>query len=119
MVIYNNNNYCRIYHANLIIASECSHAIVPAQSLNSTTVAHLDSPTLNVTYILAVDNSTNNSAAFKFNETDQSVNSSFCHISCLEVYRGKEQAIEIGHDGFSLNNNGNIEVVVYNCDMHL
>ena len=99
--------------------SECSHAIIPAQYLNSTTIAHLDSPTVNVTYLLVADNTTNNSATFKFNEADQLVNNSHCNISSLEVYRGREQAIEISHDGFSLNNNGSIEVAVYNCDMHI
>ena len=48
----------------------------------------------------------------KFNETDQLVNSSHCSISNLEVYRGREEAIKIGHDGFSLSNNSNIEVIV-------
>ena len=44
------------------------------------------------------------------NNTHQSVNGSFCHISSLEVYRGRKQAIEISHDGFSLNDRGPIEV---------
>lgn len=47
---------------------------------------------------------------FGFNGTNQSVNSSFCNISSLEVYRGMEQAIEISHQGFSLGDNGSIEV---------
>ena len=45
-----------------------------------------------------------------FNGTNRSVNSSFCQISSLEVYRGREQAIEIGHQGLSLSDNGTIEV---------
>ena len=49
---------------------------------------------------------------FEFNETRQSVNSSFCIISSLEVYRGREQAIEISHEGFSLNDSGSVEVKV-------
>ena len=49
-------------------------------------------------------------AIFHFRETDQPVNSSVCHISSLEVYRGREQAIEISHQGFSLSSNGTIEV---------
>ena len=52
------------------------------------------------------------------------VNDSSCHIASLEVYRGKEQAIEISHDGFSLGDRGTIEVshsthpmsmCVFNC----
>ena len=38
------------------------------------------------------------------------LNSSTCQISSLEVYRGRQQAIEISHQGFSLSNNGNIQV---------
>ena len=33
-----------------------------------------------------------------------------CSISSLEVYRGREQAIEISHEGFSLSDKGTFEV---------
>ena len=46
------------------------------------------------------------------------VNSSFCHISSLEVYRGREQPIEISHQGFTLSNGGTIEVLTINIDLH-
>ena len=49
---------------------------------------------------------------FEFNRTDQLVNNSVCHISSLKVYRGRDQAIEISHEGFFLNDNGNIEVII-------
>ena len=49
-------------------------------------------------------------AIFHFREANQTVNSSVCHISSLEVYRGTKQVIKIRHDGFSLNDNGTIEV---------
>ena len=42
--------------------------------------------------------------------TDQPVNSAFCHITSLEVYRGKNKAIKINHDGFHLSQSGAIEV---------
>ena len=35
---------------------------------------------------------------------------SHCQSSDLEVYRGREQAIEINHEGFSLSDGGTIEV---------
>ena len=38
-------------------------------------------------------------------------NGSFCAISSLEVYRGRDQAIEISHQGFSLGDGGIIEVL--------
>ena len=43
---------------------------------------------------------------------NQSVNSSYWYsnISSLEVYRGRKQAIEISHDGFSLSDRGTIQV---------
>ena len=47
---------------------------------------------------------------FKFNKTEQLVNSSFCHIAGLKVFRGRDQAIEIDHSGLSLSVNGTIEV---------
>ena len=50
------------------------------------------------------------SSTFNFNETGKVVNGSFCHIASLEVYRGREQAINISYDGFSLSDNGTIEV---------
>ena len=59
--------------------------------------------------VLLTDFSTNEST-FIFNETKQLVNSSFCNISSLDVYRGREQAIEISHEGFSLSDSGTIEV---------
>ena len=40
----------------------------------------------------------------------QPVTSSSCQIAALEVYRGREQAIEIRHDGFSLSDRGTVEV---------
>ena len=43
-------------------------------------------------------------------ENTQSLNSSSCQISSLEVYRGREQAFEISHQGFSLSDNGTIQV---------
>ena len=96
----------------LIVVSGCDHALAPARSLYLTTIVVFDTPTPNVsTYLLTgVVNGTTYNSEFKFNRTDQPVNSSFCHISSLEVYRGKEQAIEINHGGFSLSDSGNIEV---------
>ena len=51
------------------------------------------------------------------NNTHQSVNGSYYHISGLEVYRGRKQAIEISLDGFSLSNRGTIEVRLYNTKL--
>ena len=59
---------------------------------------------------------------FKFNKTEQLVNSSFCHIAGLKVFQGRDQAIEIDHRGFSLSDNGTIEVrqrqIIWSQIMH-
>ena len=74
-------------------------SIIPSVDINnkSSSVIYLET---NFGYI----------SRFIFNDTKQLVNSSFCSISSLEVYRGRRQAIEINHEGFSLNDNGSIEV---------
>ena len=41
---------------------------------------------------------------------NSTLNERVCQIASLEVYRGSSQAVLISHDGFSLNNNGNIVV---------
>ena len=43
---------------------------------------------------------------------NQPINSSHCHISSLEVYRGREQAISISYNGFALGNESNLEVSI-------
>ena len=42
--------------------------------------------------------------------TNRPVNSAFCHITSLEVYRGRNETTKIRHDGFHLNQRGAIEV---------
>ena len=49
-------------------------------------------------------------AIVTFRSREEQVNSSLCQISSLEVYRGRDQAIEISHQGFSLSGSGTIEV---------
>lgn len=43
---------------------------------------------------------------------NQPINSSRCQISSLEVYRGREQAISISYNGFTLGNESNLEVSI-------
>ena len=91
---------CSYYHHH----SGCNEAIVPTSSLLTAT-AIFDS---SVTYLLS--EGAKDFTRFTFNETDQLVNSSLCRISSLEVYRGRQQAIEISYQGFSLTDNGSIKV---------
>ena len=94
---------------NVIFYTECSHPIIPVQSSH---LLALPVAPLNNTSYLAVDTtlSKQNGVGFRFNGTDQIVNSSFCHILSLEVYRGREQVTGISHQGFSLTDSGAVEV---------
>ena len=102
--IYPNNNIINYY-------SGCNDAIIPNISLQLTILAAFDfsSAMPMFTYL----QSTSYIEMFKFNKTDQLVNSSLCTISSLEVYRGRQQIIEISHQGFFLSDNGGIEVCLH------
>ena len=43
-------------------------------------------------------------------ESRELVNTSLCQVVSLNVYRGKENVIEINHSGFTLTDRGTIEV---------
>ena len=97
---------CAIIVSNLI---GCGVAIVPMNSTFFIPTAAIDSQYSAI--ITVNDSSKKHVLVFGFNGTNQSVNSSFCSISSLEVYRGiRQQAIEISHQGFSLGDNGSIQV---------
>ena len=57
-------------------------------------------------------NSQITTAVVVLQRAQRQINSPTCHISSLEVYRGREatSAYQIRHDGFSLSTNGTIEV---------
>ena len=61
---------------------------------------------------LSGDNKTTTNAlvVVTLNNVQYIVDRSFCYITGLEVYRGKKEITEISHGGFSLDDNGNIEV---------
>jgi hypothetical protein len=52
-------------------------------------------------------------AAIITKSTNESLNNSVCGISSLEVYRGREKAIEVNHTGFVLGNFDTFEVNNY------
>ena len=87
----------------------CSHAVVPIEESHLTAIVFIDSLNTSIVTHLRAD-SRDQISRFHFSETLQALNNSFCQVASLEVYRGREQAIEISHDGFSLNDNGSIEV---------
>ena len=77
---------------------EASHLVAVALNVDMSNISYLSIRDKNIP------------ERFYFNGTNQLVNNSACHLDSLEVYRGREQAIEISHDGFSLTENGTIEV---------
>ena len=91
---------------NFYIHAVCNHAVVPSSRLIGNALFSISS--YSPSYL--VGNDPNIAESFYFNGTDQPVNSTFCHIASLEVFRGWEQAIEVDHDGFSLSDNGTIRV---------
>ena len=83
----------------------CGTTVVPIYSTFLTPTAAIDSRFSAIT-----DSNDEYVLTFGFNRTNQMVKSSVCNISSLEVYRGRQQAIEISHQGFSLGDNGSIQV---------
>ena len=91
---------------------ECSLAITPT---GEPQLLRLTVRTVNKTSALETissNNSTYTNATVILRSRGEyvQVNHSVCNISSLEVYRGKEQAIEINKEGFSLGSSGTIEV---------
>ena len=90
----------------MITVCNTSTEVIPARSNITTIIALLNERTPNIISLKVAAGT----ATLKFNKTEQLVNSSFCHIASLEVFRGRNQAIEIDHSGFLLSDNGTIEV---------
>jgi hypothetical protein len=90
------------------IVTGCSTTVAPIYSTFLIPTATIDSQ---YSAIVTLDDHFKEKVVlFGFNGTNQTVNNNVCQISSLEVYRGREQAIEISHQGFSLSDNGSIEV---------
>ena len=82
----------------------CAHAVLSSSHLFAVAVLNSN----NILHLMAVDPYT--AETFYFSGTNQSLDSTFCHIASLEVVRGLEQAFQINHSGFSLTNNATVEV---------
>ena len=63
-------------------------------------------------HLKVVDASLPDAAVAIINSTQcyRIVNRSLCQITSLEVYRGRDQIIEISHGGLSLSENGKVKV---------
>ena len=95
--------------------TECSFVITPTGEFNTSRL-HLNiemagtATTAQTTNV--IDDVVDAVVALRGIAEHTQLNSSICHISSLEVYRGREQAIEISHGGFSLSSNGTIKVYI-------
>ena len=74
-------------------------------------IAYVESNVSNVTHLKA--DSEDKNTRFYIRETKQVLNNSVCHVVSLEVYRGRDKATEIRHDGFSISYDGSIEVETF------
>ena len=100
---------------SIFIFADCSFAISPVGEIDTQrliliiemTGTPIIAQTVNMNY--QPENATITFRSYGSQEEQDLVNSSICQISSLEVYRGREEAIKISHQGFSLNN-GSIEV---------
>ena len=108
----------REFYYVTISHTECSFAITPAGEFSTSRL--LLNITMASTATTAQTTSMHNKddiivdavVAFKSREEPVQVNGSVCQISSLEVYRGREEAIEISHQEFSLSDNGTIQVCI-------
>jgi hypothetical protein len=91
------------------IVTGCSTTVAPIYYTFLIPTAAIDSRYSAIT-TLDSDSFKEYVVAFGFNGTNQTVNNNICNVSSLEVYRGREQGIEISYQGFSLSDNGSIEV---------
>ena len=97
--------------------SDCSFAITTNEEGLYTLRLALSIAHQNDTDVITAATFFNSSSKYKLTDVvvvhrDQLINISFCHISSLEVYQGRQQVIIITHNGFSLSQRGTIEVIV-------
>ena len=95
----------------IILCAECPFAITPSGEPHELRLT-VNTCTVKENSRIQTINSNNQAAnaIIITNSTKKPLNNSMCNISSLEVYRGREQAIEISHQGFSLGDSGSIQV---------
>ena len=93
------------------IHTGCMFAIAPVGSDSPHMIAvYMESNQNNIIALTTAD--TNSIAVITYREWYEKANSSLdCHIDSLEVYRGKQYVTEINHNGFSITENGTIQVM--------
>ena len=106
----------KINNFTTTVTSDCNFTITATKEESSTHRLGLiisyqnDTKMITAATPFSFDISNLTDAVINHRPTDQPVNSAFCHITSLEVYRGRNKAIKISHDGFHLNQRGAIEV---------
>ena len=96
----------------ILVLSECSFKVTPTEEVLTLFLSHPINGTL---YETAQTLNPSRSpiivdALIRTTELNQTVNSSLCIISSLEVYRGRQQAIAINESVFTLSDSGTIKV---------
>ena len=98
---------------------ECSFVLAPFGELNTSRIAlniQLNEPSQSINgkgitgHTGTADEKEISIALVVDKNSSLPVNNSRCHISTLEVYRGRHQAFKISHGGFNLSDNSTIEV---------
>ena len=106
-------SFVNIDYYDCMYFTECSHYLVANDSSNHIPLVIFNTNNSNSTSLMAGDRNIHRMTLLHFNGTNQLIERSSCQIVSLEVYRGKEQAFQINHHGFSLTDNGAIEVHGY------
>ena len=79
---------------SFVITIGCSIAVIPTRYSLLIPTANISSQYSVITSTVISDKFNEYIVIFGFNGINQTVNSSVCNISSLEVYRGREQVIE-------------------------
>ena len=100
----------------IIVSSDCNFIITATEEESSThrlaLIINYQNDIEMITVATPINSEASNltDAVVYHRPTGQPVNSAFCHITSLEVYRGRNEAVKISHGGFHLNQRGAIEV---------
>jgi hypothetical protein len=119
--LFNGNEKINARYSTILIiplsTTECSFVLTPSGEFNTlrlilNIIAVAGSATTAQTLAMNSNNVADAVVTLRGTAEHTQLNSSTCQISIasLEVYRGRQQAIEISHQGFSLSDNGTIQV---------
>ena len=99
----------------IILNLDCGFAFIPSEGQPNLTTAlvFINQSGSKLDQLKIADRSTSQidaAVSIIINGTHQLINESLCQIASLEVYRGRNQIIEISHNGLSLSEGGTVQV---------